>query len=350
MGGGGGGGFGGIGSGLGNFGSGSAVAGAGGGGLGAGGDIFVQWFGTLTIEGGSLFGGSVTPGAGGILPNGAGGGMPGAAYGSGIFIAINDTVTFAPGSGQTLTIGDVIADMTGSHDPSGWRGPGNLLVGGGGTVRLEADNSYTGSTTLAGNGTRLELFHSDSAGSGAIVFAGGSAATLQIDGTSMPTNGIFNMGRGDLIDLRGLAFHAGATMNYAGTSLTVTSGTTSAQLTLIDPANTNFSAPVSDGFGGTEFGCVAVPFDFNRDGAGHQWHARRVADERHHAHCGSRYRQSRSKLEGGRRGRLQRRRPRRHFAAKHRRRKSAGRSDERNDRRFNGVDHRRSVLACGEHG
>ncbi len=263
FGGGGGGSFDGA-RGAGGFGGGEASAagannsshtvadGAGGGGLGAGGDIFVQHSGSLTIEGGSLSGGSVIAGAGGTVPNGTGGtntAGAGANYGSGIFINGNQTVTLAPLSGQTLTVSDVIADMTGSHDASGLTGVGSLAASGAGTVQLMAHNTFTGNTTISGGDT-LELGFSDSAGTVGTIKFGSGTDTLQIDGTTMPTNTIASFATGDHLDLRGLAFVSGATATYNAGTLTVISGGVTKTLSLSSPAQTSFLV-VSDGASGT---------------------------------------------------------------------------------------------------
>ncbi len=151
--------------------------------------------------------------------------------------------------------------MSGSGDASEQLGTGGVTVGGGGTVQLDADNTYTGDTTLSGSGTTLELGKPFGAGFGTIDFAPGSADTLQVDGTTMPDNPISGMTFGDIIDLRGLPFQTGATAHLTGTTLTVTSGGTSEQLTLINPVSADFTIPVTDGQGGTEFGVSSGPME-----------------------------------------------------------------------------------------
>ena len=96
--------------------------GAGGGGLGAGGAIFVADGGQLTVDGGLITGGTVVGGA----PGGPGAGQ-GSAYGSGMFIDGDTTVSLAAPTGTTLTIGNVIADEQGS----GGVGKGTLSDWGG---------------------------------------------------------------------------------------------------------------------------------------------------------------------------------------------------------------------------
>jgi autotransporter-associated beta strand protein len=160
--------------GLGGFGAGNGGdnKGNGGGGLAAGGDIFVQSGGSLTIAGGTLGAGTV---------NRSGGSNQGEAYGSGIFLQGNQTLTLAPVAGDTETINGVIADMSGSVDATGQTtngtGVGSLVIGDGtsqGTVVLapvDAEgnptaNTFTGSITVK-SGT-LELGSAGAAGTGTI--------------------------------------------------------------------------------------------------------------------------------------------------------------------------------------
>ncbi|WP_299107308.1 Ig-like domain-containing protein, partial [uncultured Bradyrhizobium sp.] len=150
------GGFGGGGgvSGLGGFGGGNGTAG-GGGGLGAGGTVFVQQGGSLTVKGGSL---SNDSGFNAVKGGTNGGGQAsGSAYGSGIFIQGNNNLSFAPGSGQTLTIANDIADQSGNGGIAANAGVGGLVISGGGTVILGGNNTYTGNTTLSGTGTRVSI-------------------------------------------------------------------------------------------------------------------------------------------------------------------------------------------------
>ena len=148
----------GFGAGMGNHG--------GGGGLGAGGDIFVMQGATLTISGGTLGQGSVTAG------QSQGDGASGQAYGKGIFIQGNESVTFGTGqtSGQTTTISGDITDQSGSDTANTYNQPasGHVVVAGDGTVVLGGNNSFTGGLKITG-GT-LELASAHAAGSGAIVF------------------------------------------------------------------------------------------------------------------------------------------------------------------------------------
>jgi autotransporter-associated beta strand protein len=137
-------------------------------------------------------------------------------------------VSLAPAAGQTLTIGDVIADQTGStHQTSGTSadgtplsGAGSLLIDGAGTVVLNAANTYTGGTIL--NGGTLEIDANGTAGAGAISFAS-KAGTLRIDGAALsnPISGFIQ--GGDVIDLPGLPYVSGgsATLNPRTQMVTV---------------------------------------------------------------------------------------------------------------------------------
>ncbi|WP_167386908.1 Ig-like domain-containing protein [Bradyrhizobium mercantei] len=150
------GGFGGGGgvSALGGFGGGDGTAG-GGGGLGAGGTVFVEQGGSLTIKGGSL---SNDTGFNAVKGGANGGGQAsGSAYGSGIFIQGNNNLSFAPDSGQTLTIANDIADQSGNGGTGANAGIGGLVISGGGTVILGGNNTYTGNTTVSGTGTVVSI-------------------------------------------------------------------------------------------------------------------------------------------------------------------------------------------------
>ena len=72
--------------------------------------------------------------------------------GSGIFLQGDQTITFAPDAAHIISISDVIADMTGSHDASGQTGAGHLVLDGEGTLVLGTANTFTGGITIE-NGT-----------------------------------------------------------------------------------------------------------------------------------------------------------------------------------------------------
>ncbi|XUM20589.1 Ig-like domain-containing protein [Bradyrhizobium oligotrophicum S58] len=222
-GGGGGGGYGTVSAG--GFGGGAGGNGAyGGGGLGAGGAIFVQQGGTLIFAGsGSEQSGSVT--GGNVVT--WGGAHAGSALGSGIFLQGNQTITFAPDAAHVITISDVIADMTGSHDASGQTGAGHLLLDGGGTLVLGATNTFTGGITIE-NGT-LDLTAHGAAGAGAISFSPADHAALEFSAASSPTNAIENFGTRDQIIVDN--FHV-TSESYSNGVLVLNSATGSVSLTV----------------------------------------------------------------------------------------------------------------------
>jgi hypothetical protein len=166
--------------------------GGGGGGLGAGGDIFVQQGASLTIESGAFSDGSVLAGLGG-----GGGAGSGSALGSGIFLQGDETLTLTPTSGQTVTIGDVIADQAGSAGSAG------LLLNGAGTLELSAANTFVGGITVD-SGT-LSLGNNAAAGSGQITFAGNAGASLLIASGVDPTNMINGFDGSDTIVVEAVA-------------------------------------------------------------------------------------------------------------------------------------------------
>jgi hypothetical protein len=222
--------------------------GGGGGGLGAGADVFVQAGGQLTIGAASLGVGTVAGGGPGSTAGGTQA-TAGSAFGNGIFIQGNQSITFAPPAGVTTTISSIIADMNGSIADSG--GAGSVIMNGAGTLKLAVAEPYTGGTNI-GSGT-LELANPNAAGIGKIAFGGvapGSPAVLQIDTLAQLTNSITGLGTGDTIDLRALPFVNGATAAIANNKLTVTSGGETVTLNVQSP-NATLNA-TSDGSGGTD--------------------------------------------------------------------------------------------------
>ncbi|HTW71161.1 MAG TPA: Hint domain-containing protein [Acetobacteraceae bacterium] len=199
---------------AGGFGGGSGKDGDSGGGLGAGGAIFVQQGGDLSFGAGGVSGGSVTGGTGG---NGAGGN--GSAFGSGLFIQGNQQITFDPGAGQTLTISDVIADQSGSvpgasgtsADGTPNAGAGSVLIDGGGTVLLTADNTYIGGTTIEAGAT-LSIGATDEIGTGPLVLDDGVALL------SVAVQAITVLGTGNAVIAAGTGLLlSGALFSGAGT-------------------------------------------------------------------------------------------------------------------------------------
>jgi autotransporter-associated beta strand protein len=204
---------------------------------------------SLTIAGASNVGlGAVAGGAGGNINNGA-------AFGGGLFLQGNESITLAPGAGQTLTIAGVIADQSGSGGTGANAGAGMLVMDGPGVLDLSATNTFTGGVTLEA-GT-LELAAAGAAGTGAITFAaaGGGAAMLAIDAAATPASGatfanaLVGFGAGDSLDLKGVAFASGATARIAGGVLTVKSGADTLAFDLTS-AGTRTAYAYADGSGG----------------------------------------------------------------------------------------------------
>jgi hypothetical protein len=221
----GGGGFGGGGGGAltggnvtshGGFGGGDGHYSYGGGGLGAGGAMFIEQGGSLTFtDFGDEQNDSVAGGSSVFSGNN------GSAYGSGIFLQGDESITFAPSSGHTITITGNIADMTGSHDHTGEIGAGALVVNGPGTMVLSGNNTFTGGITLE-SGT-LDIASAHGAGSGAITLTDATQATLEI-----------NAANGDLTNAIIIDNFVATSENYSNGVLTLTSATGSV---IIDVAN-----------------------------------------------------------------------------------------------------------------
>jgi len=187
-------------------GSGDSKTGGGGGGA-LGGAMLTDNTSSITIIGGSMSGDSVSGGAG------IGGGGSGQGYGAGIFVAGNTTLVLGSAPGQAATvIGETIADETGSGDASGATGAGTVEAMGGGTVQLQAVNSYTGGTAVA-SGTTLELGVAGAAGTGSIALDG---SLLQVDAAAMSGgtfgNVVTGLSAGDAVDLQGQVFDPEATV------------------------------------------------------------------------------------------------------------------------------------------
>lgn len=163
-------------------------------------------------------------------------------------ITVSGDPTFDVPTGQTNVIGSNIADGT---------SPGDVVLTGGGMLALtNGGNSYSGGTTIEG-GSTLELGAVGAAGSGAISFSG-TGDTLEIDGTTMPSNTI-DMTPGNTIDLTGIAYDsAPGTAILVGSQLQVTENGTTYDLNLSGIPAGEFFHLASDhstafgGLGGTD--------------------------------------------------------------------------------------------------
>ncbi|OJU39626.1 MAG: hypothetical protein BGN99_20020, partial [Alphaproteobacteria bacterium 65-37] len=221
---------GGFGAGTGNT-TGNA---AGGGGTGLGGAIFVQQGGTINFAGALLINGNtVTGGAGG--GNGAG---AGSAFGGALFLQGGGTLTFAPGSGETQTVSDAIADQGGS----GGSGSYQLVKNGAGTLVLSGTNNYSGGTQISDgtlsvsadanlgkagtglsfDGGTLQTTASITAGRAVTLSAGGgtietaTGTTFTLNNGVHGTGGLIKTGTGTLI-LDGTVTPPG--VNYSGATV-----------------------------------------------------------------------------------------------------------------------------------
>jgi autotransporter-associated beta strand protein len=170
--------------------------------------------GSLTIEGGSLGSGTVSGGGGG-----------GQAFGGGIFLQGDESITLAPASGTTETISGVIADQTGSGGTGSNAGAGGLILNGAGTLELTAANTYAGGTTI--DQGVLELANAEAAGSGKIHFASPSGEIEYAAGAHLE-NRISGFGGKDKIDFAKVKYAAGdhAVDNAGKVSIETSAGAT----------------------------------------------------------------------------------------------------------------------------
>ncbi|MBV9859403.1 MAG: Hint domain-containing protein, partial [Alphaproteobacteria bacterium] len=136
-------------------------------------------------------------------------------------LTISGDPTFDVAPGTTVTQTGTISD--GST-------PGDVMLTGGGTFKLDQQNSYSGGTTID-NGT-LDFAHAGAAGSGPIGFDSTSnSKTLLIDfGEAPANNGTFGNAIGnfdstdDVIELKGVGFEQGASATDDGSHLVFSDG------------------------------------------------------------------------------------------------------------------------------
>ena len=164
------------------------------------------------------------------------------------------TVTNSGANAATLTAGSDNTSTTFIGVIQDGTSTTTLAKAGTGTLTLTGMSTYTGGTMLY-SGT-LDVAALGAAGVGPITFETGKQI-LQIENAALSANTfgdiIDSFGRGDVIDLSGLVFHAGAIATYDLNShiLTVTSNGVTDKLILTNPGGTAFDA-VSDGASGTK--------------------------------------------------------------------------------------------------
>ena len=104
----------------------------------------MQQGGTLLIEGGGLqattLGAAMVGGGRGGRAAGTTSGGSGLGLGGALFIQGENSITFAPQSGQTVTISSSIADEAGSGGNA--LNTGGVIINGAGTVLLAAAGTY----------------------------------------------------------------------------------------------------------------------------------------------------------------------------------------------------------------
>jgi autotransporter-associated beta strand protein/autotransporter passenger strand-loop-strand repeat protein len=168
-------------------------------------------------------------------------------------ITVAGDPAFTVGSGQTDTFSGLIADGAST---------GTVELTGGGTLDLtDASNSYSGGTTIEDAST-FEIGVAGAAGAGAISFSG-TGDTLEIAGTTMPTNTI-DMTLGNMIDLAGIAYDSGSAI-LVGDQLQVVENSHTYDLNLSGiPAGEYFhlgsdNSGLFGGAGGTDITVTTAP-------------------------------------------------------------------------------------------
>ncbi|HTW25886.1 MAG TPA: Hint domain-containing protein, partial [Acetobacteraceae bacterium] len=132
--------------------------------------------------------------------------------------------TFNVPTGDTVTQSGVISDGATA---------GDVVLTGGGTLVLDAANTYSGGSTIHA-GSTLELAQQGAAGTGAITFGTGNDA-LVVDAAALTGGALGNTLAGfatnDAIEL-GVAYTGGGSANLTGSTLTVTEGANTTTFTL----------------------------------------------------------------------------------------------------------------------
>jgi autotransporter passenger strand-loop-strand repeat protein len=161
---------------------------------------------------------------------------------------------------------------------------GSVTIANGGTVSVGSGASLSGANiatagsvivssggtsiapTIAGGSLDLT---SGSIASGGVTFAG--AGTLEIDGGTISAPTISGFAVGDTIDLRPLAWSAGNSASFNGTTLSVTSGGATDTLTLVGVTSGTQFTVASDGHGGTAVTELPAATTFWNIASGGSW-------------------------------------------------------------------------------
>ena len=238
--------------------------------------------GTLLLQGGALVSGTISIMAGGTEAVGSGYTV------SGFFVSSGETLEVMSGGvaiGTTVSSGGTLLLLSGALVSgttsfmaggaeavgSGYAASGFIVSSGitlevaSGGVAIGTVVSSGGALLLLSGGTEIiaasstfEIVNGGIAGAGSIDFTG--AGTLKIDGQTMPLNRISGFGLGDTIDLAGVSFANGGSIQLGtGNALKLFENGSSYSLQL-DPAQSYSGKSfrlLSDGSGGTDIQVVS---------------------------------------------------------------------------------------------